>query len=93
MELAGDLCVARRRRCPCIASSSLLDLPWQVPSANIIVFMEQDTKDLPYAFPYGSYRGWHEPSWSQYTMDSADRIYENEEALRNNFLIILTCAC
>ena len=43
MEVAGDLCVARRRRCPCIASSSLLDLPLQAPSANIIVFMERDT--------------------------------------------------
>ncbi len=113
MEVADDLCVARRRRCPCIASSSLLDLPSQAPSANIIVFMEQDTKDLPHAFPGGrkaSYRGpcarfrganallgWEqsglEPSWGQYTMDPADCIYENEEALRNNFLIILTCAC
>ncbi|MCH6569669.1 MAG: hypothetical protein IH794_06145, partial [Acidobacteria bacterium] len=36
--------VTRRRRCPCIASSSLLDLPSQAPSANIIVFMERDTK-------------------------------------------------
>jgi hypothetical protein len=44
MEVAVDLCVARRRRCPSIASSSLLDLPSQAPSANIIVFMERDTK-------------------------------------------------
>ena len=43
LEVAGDLCVARRRRCPCITFSSLLDLPSQAPSANIIVFMEQDT--------------------------------------------------
>ncbi len=88
MGVAGDLCVARRRRCPCITSSSLLDLPSQAPSANIIVFMERDTK-----FPGGrkaSYRGqcppfrranarlgWEqsglEPSWRQYTMDPADR--------------------
>ena len=44
MEVAGDLCVARRRRCPCIASSALLDIPSQAPSANIIVFMKRDTK-------------------------------------------------
>jgi len=43
MEVADDLCVSRRRRCPCIASSSLLDLPSQAPSANVIVFMERDT--------------------------------------------------
>jgi len=43
MEVADDLCVARRRRCPCIASSSLLDLLSQAPSANIIVFMDRDT--------------------------------------------------
>jgi len=28
--VADDLCVSRRRRCPCIASSSLLDLPTQL---------------------------------------------------------------
>ncbi len=114
MEVADDLCVARRRRCPCIASSSLLDLPSQAPSANIIVFMEQDTKDLPHAFPGGpkaSYRGpgahfrranallgWEqsglEPSWGQYTMDPADRISENEEAVREQLsLLFLPCAC
>jgi len=38
--------VTRRRRCPCITFSSLLDLPSQAPSANIIVFMERDTKIL-----------------------------------------------
>ncbi len=43
MEVPDDLCVARRRRCPCIASSSRLDLVWQDPSANAIVFMERDT--------------------------------------------------
>ncbi len=43
MGVAGDLCVARRRRCPCITSSSLLNLPSQAPSANVIVFMERDT--------------------------------------------------
>jgi len=41
---AGDLCVARRRRCPCIAFSSLLDLASQAPSANVMVFMGRDTK-------------------------------------------------
>ena len=43
MGVAGDLCVACRRRCPCIASSSLLDLPSQASSANVILFMELDT--------------------------------------------------
>jgi len=43
MGVAGDLCVARRRRCPYIASSSLLDLLSQAPSANVILFMERDT--------------------------------------------------
>ncbi len=41
--VAGNLCVPCRRRCSCIASSSLLDLPSQAPSANIIVFMERGT--------------------------------------------------
>ena len=44
MEVADDLCVARRRRCPYIAFSSLLDLVSQAPLANVIVFMERDTK-------------------------------------------------
>ncbi len=35
-----DLFVARRRRCPDIASFSLLDLASQAPSANITLFME-----------------------------------------------------
>ena len=39
MEVADDLCVSRRRRCPCIASSSLLDLPSQAPLANVTVFL------------------------------------------------------
>ncbi len=43
MGVAGDLCVARRRRCPCITSSSLLDLPSQAPSANVMVFIGRDT--------------------------------------------------
>ncbi|MEE9123351.1 MAG: hypothetical protein V3U14_02485, partial [candidate division NC10 bacterium] len=43
MEVAGDLCVSRRRRCSYIASSSFLDLASQAPSANIIVFMKRDT--------------------------------------------------
>ncbi len=42
--VAGDLCVARRHRCPCITSSSLLDLPSQDPSANVMVLMGRDTK-------------------------------------------------
>ena len=44
MGVAGDLCVARRRRCPCIAFSSLLDLTSQDPSANVTLFLGQDTK-------------------------------------------------
>ena len=44
--VAGDLCVPCRRRCPCIASSSLLDLASQVPSANVIVFMKRGTKPV-----------------------------------------------
>jgi len=44
MGVAGDLCVARRRRCPCITSSSLLDLPSQAPSAKVMIFMGRDTK-------------------------------------------------
>jgi len=44
MGVAGDLCVARRRRCPCIAFSLLLDLASQAPSANIIVFLGRDTR-------------------------------------------------
>ncbi len=47
MEVAGDLCVSRRRRCSYIASSSFLDLASQAPSANIIVFMKRDTKVEP----------------------------------------------
>ncbi len=43
MGVAGDLCVARRRRCPCIAFSSLLDLTSQAPSANVKVFLGRDT--------------------------------------------------
>jgi hypothetical protein len=35
MEVADDLCVARRRRCPCIPFSLLLDLASQAPSANV----------------------------------------------------------
>jgi len=41
--IVGDLCVPCRRRCPCIASSSLLDLASQAPSANVIVFMKRGT--------------------------------------------------
>ena len=41
--IAGDLFVAPRRRCRCIASSSLLDLTSQAPSANVTVFMEGST--------------------------------------------------
>ncbi len=43
-EVAGDLFVSRRRRCPCIASSSLRELALQAPSANVIVFMKGSTK-------------------------------------------------
>ncbi len=44
MGVAGNLCVARHRRCPCIASSSLLDLSSQDPSANVMVFLGRDTR-------------------------------------------------
>jgi len=44
MGAAGNLCVARHRRCPDITSSSLLDLPSQDPSANVVVFLGRDTK-------------------------------------------------
>jgi len=43
MGVAGDLCVARRRRCPCIAFSLLLDLAAQAPSANVTLSMKRDT--------------------------------------------------
>ena len=43
MRVAGDLCVARRRRCPCIAFSLLLDFASQAPSANVTISMKRDT--------------------------------------------------
>ena len=48
--VAGDLCVARRRRCPCIAFSLLLDLATEAPSANATISMERGTeRTLQYA--------------------------------------------
>ncbi len=44
MGVAGDLCVARRRRCSWIAFSLLLDLVTQAPSANVIISMKRDTE-------------------------------------------------
>jgi len=44
MGVAGDLCVSRRRRCPCIAFSLLLDLASQAPSANVTISMKRDTE-------------------------------------------------
>ena len=44
MEVEGDLCVARRRRCPCIAFSLLLDLAAQAPSANVTISMKRGTE-------------------------------------------------
>jgi len=41
--IAGDLRVARRQRCPHIASSSLLDLAARAPSAYIAVIMNWGT--------------------------------------------------
>jgi len=41
MGVAGDLCVARRRRCPYIAFSLLLDLASQAPSANITISIKR----------------------------------------------------
>ena len=52
MEVAGDLCVARRRRCSCIAFSLLLDLPSQAPSANVIISMKRDT-ERTHEYAYG----------------------------------------
>ncbi len=52
MGVAGDLCVARRRRCPCIAFSLLLDLAWQDPSANVTISMKRDTH-----VPYSTFAG------------------------------------
>ena len=43
MGVAGDLFVVRRRRCSGIASSSLLDLTSQAPSANILGFLQRGT--------------------------------------------------
>jgi hypothetical protein len=48
--LPGDLFVVRRRRCHRIASSSLLDLAWQAPCANVTVFMDWCTKLGEYIF-------------------------------------------
>ncbi len=45
MGVAGDLCVARRRRCPCITFSLLLDLASQAPSANVTISMKRGTKE------------------------------------------------
>jgi len=47
MEIADDLCGSRRRRCPCIAFSSFLDLASQAPSVNVIVFIETLTDPFP----------------------------------------------
>ncbi len=44
MGVAGDLCVARRRRCPCIVFSLLLDLASQAPSANITISIKRGTE-------------------------------------------------
>ena len=44
MGVEGDLCVARRRRCPCIAFSLLLDLAAQAPSANGTLLMKRGTE-------------------------------------------------
>ncbi len=44
MGVAGDLCVARRRRCSCIAFSLLLDLASQAPSANITISIKRGTE-------------------------------------------------
>ena len=43
MGVAGDLCVARRHRCPCITFSLLLDFASQAPSANVMLFLGRDT--------------------------------------------------
>ena len=44
MGVVGDFCVARRQRCPNIASSSLLDLTSKDPSVNIVVLMKRGTE-------------------------------------------------
>jgi len=43
MGVAGDLVVAIRRRWMSIASSSLLDLASQAPSAMVKLFMKRNT--------------------------------------------------
>ena len=60
MGVAGNLCVARRRRCPCIAFSSLLDLTSQDPSANVMVFLGRDTMST---LPQADYWLWHRVFW------------------------------
>jgi len=56
MGVAGDLCVARHHRCPCITSSSLLDLPSQDPSANVMEFLGGDTTSLARIMYYPGHR-------------------------------------
>ena len=46
MGVAGDLCVARRQRCPRIASSSRLDLASQAPCARPIVLSPRAARSL-----------------------------------------------
>ena len=46
MGVGDDPCVSRRRRCPCIASSSFLDLAPQDLSANVMLFLGRDTRTL-----------------------------------------------
>ncbi len=50
MGVAGDLCVARRRRCPDIAFSLLLDLASQDPLANVTISMKRGTHVLKSTF-------------------------------------------
>ncbi len=51
MGVAGNLCVARHRRCPCITSSLLLDLPSHDPSASVMVFLGRDTIEAADLWP------------------------------------------
>ncbi len=48
-----NLCVTRRRRCPCSASSTLFNLASQDPSANVILSMKQGTKKAGGTRPAG----------------------------------------
>ncbi len=77
MGVADDLCVARRRRCPCIALSLLLDLVSQAPSANVTKSRKRDTdRTIQYACggrpaKAGTPRAWGVPACGSRTQAGA----------------------